>query len=138
MRSLFVATALLLCAGLQQSAVAGAWEGGYARVKDAEAACTDTRSRACQPYLAVANGIVMLLTYQAISKDDGKTLQIPAHASKMVTCPVSLVDKLNALTLFHLTLANGAPPDEDWDEALLRSVYSLCEPKDSLPTAIGR
>jgi hypothetical protein len=122
---------MLVCLLLfAQQATAGDWQGIHARFRDAQVACQNINSRACEPYLAEAVAVGEILQDQAVVKDVSpghRIVQLPGSKGVMMVCGNGVLSKLNGLTLLHTAFVIDAAPDAYWDIVLFRAVLFLCE-----------
>ncbi len=116
---------------LASSAMAD-WMGHLARLSDAQIACRDIDSDACQPFLAEAVAIADLLHEQSnIVRVGGEDKALmPGYSMSILTCDLSIYDRLNGQSLLHLALA-FSPPDPKslyWTQALRAAALQPCKP----------
>jgi hypothetical protein len=121
----------LLCLS-GQSAMADTWDGHLATLKDAKIACRDIDSESCLPYLAQAVTMTDTLESQAAYDSNRDIIKIPGRDGSIWTCNPSVWSRFNGEDLRHLALTTQ--PSEGganfyWDDALLISALSLCQPQ---------
>lgn len=115
---------------LVNTAEAG-WKGHSATLSDAQNACRDIDSAACEPYLAEAVAIADLLNEQAKIERFGGEEQIllPGATMSQWTCDLSH-GRLNGQSLLHIALASQ-PLDAKgryWTQALHAAALQQCKP----------
>lgn len=109
---------------------AGEWKGHLATLFDAQIACTDSSSRACEPFLAEAVAVADVPTEIARPDDKRTSVTVTFHSMDQQQCSQNWLRSMNGLSLLHLAL--GLPIDMKdakevyWSEALMRASRQLC------------
>ncbi len=108
------------------------WMGHLANLSDAQNACRDIDSNACEPFLAEAVAIADLLHEQSkVAKVGGEDKAfLPGGLMSVWACDLSVHDRLNGQSLLHLALALSAPDSESlyWTQALRAAALQQCKP----------
>lgn len=108
----------------------GEWKGHLATLFDAQIACTNTDSRACEPFLAEAVAIADVLTEIARLDDKGTSVTVTFHSMDQQQCSLNWFRSLNGQSLLHsaLGLPIGVQDAKEvyWSAALMRASRQLC------------
>ncbi len=110
------------------------WRGHLARLFDAEEACRDIDSQACEPYLAAAVAIADLL-YEQAKPDRARAEEIfllPGGAMSVWECGLEPFKRLNGRSLTYMAIALSAPEPKNlyWTQALLGAALKDCKPAE--------
>ena len=107
------------------------WKGHLATLRDAQAACSDTNSKDCEPFLAeavaVADVMQELSTLDKNLKDN--VWVVPSHGGDVMHCSENWMKSLNGLGLLHSALGLSLfrdPKSVYWTKALMWASRQLC------------
>lgn len=106
---------------------------GYAaRVSDAQVACSNIDSQACEPYLAEALGVSATLQESAGAHAGRDWIGIAFHNGHIEHCTAKWYQSLNGLALLQYALARASTNDlatnrnTYWIDALIAAAQRLC------------
>jgi hypothetical protein len=130
-RNLWMLTGL--CAMASTGAQAAEWNGHLATLIQAQAACKNSDSNECLPYLAQAEAVAQVLSEQVKlprANDKAEAYGIVFHDGYEQNCSSNWLQSMRGQTLLHsaLGLAVGASDAQrlNWVAALLQAAQQLC------------
>jgi hypothetical protein len=102
----------------------------FAKLRDAQTACSDMLSDSCRPYLIVAETVTTVLLSQASPRTPQGDVTLVFRKGEAQHCSVQWLLSLNGGNLLQTAL--GLVRDEGaehvfWTVALMRSAQTLCQ-----------
>jgi len=98
---------VLLALGFAPLIYAKGWQGYTTSLKDAQIACSDIHSDACEPFLAAAVGFTAALTDTAKFNIRDNTYTVTFGGGVQETCTTRWHESMNGLQLVQLTVAGA-------------------------------
>jgi hypothetical protein len=107
------------------------WKGHLATLNEARIACSDTHSKACEPFLAEAVAVADVMKELSFVDKDAKEdfVVVPFPHGNLTHCSENWLKSINGLGLLHATLGSGAFDENKntyWTQALMQVSRQLC------------